>query len=131
MIDVGENNDHKALRNIEKLDNILDSFNEIETYNNINSFNEIENFNDINLNKTSINDNLYIPKIDMNKCDKSCCKHSQWMPLYMTLNPNPNLTPNPNENYIGSNYSCNGGNGSGCVCITKNDLNFLTKRGYN
>ena len=94
--------------NIEKLDNIFDSFN------------EIENFDDT---KIDMNDNSYIPKIDMNKCDKSCCRHSQWMPSYMTLNPD--------KKYIGSNYSCNRGEGSGCLCVTQNDLDFLTKRGYS
>ena len=136
------------ISNIEKLDNILDSSNEIENFNlsneienfdlsneienfdssneieNFDSFNEIENFDSSN-EIENFNNNSDISKIDMNKCDKSCCKHSQWMPSYMTS------SPNSNNNYIGSNYSCNGGNGSGCVCMTKDNLNFLTNRGYN
>jgi hypothetical protein len=63
-----------------------------------------------------------IPKIDMNECKKSCCKHNQWLPPFMT--------EEPTNDYVGSNFSCNFGSGSGCVCITNNDLNFLTNRGF-
>jgi len=76
-------------------------------------------------------ENRPIVKIDTNKCSKDCCGLSQW-PV-----PNDMLSGNiPAEelgNYIPSNFSCNRGDniGSGCVCMTKNDLNYLTNHGNN
>jgi hypothetical protein len=35
------------------------------------------------------------------------------------------------KNYIGSNMSCNFGNGSGCLCVSKDDFNYLAERGGN
>lgn len=72
-------------------------------------------------------DNIFdndITKIDMNKCSKSCCKHAQWNIPFITQNPDYN-------NFIGSNFSCNFGDGSGCLCVTKNDMNVLTNRGFS
>ena len=59
-------------------------------------------------------------KIDTLKCSHSCCNWNQW--------PVPHMKKN---NSIGTNLMCNRGNGSGCVCAKKEDLEFLGKRGGN
>lgn len=84
----------------------------------------LANLNDLTTQNT--NDNM---KLDRNKCSKQCCKHIQW-----TL-PNELKTPDmANEkfkNYQSSNYSCNFGEGSGCLCISKDNINALVSRGAN
>lgn len=105
----------KEYKPIEKLENI-----EGEITMNPTSI-PIENTHD-NPKSISTDNTNYIPKIDMNECKKSCCKHNQWLPPFMT--------EKPTNDYVGSNFSCNFGSGSGCVCITNNDLNFLTNRGF-
>ena len=62
-------------------------------------------------------------KIDLNPCSQSCCKQTQWLPPF--INNNNNIS----SEYIGSNFSCNLGNGSGCVCFTKENSKFLENRG--
>ena len=70
-------------------------------------------------------------KIDTNKCAKSCCLHTEW-PLPPELQQQ-DLSPEELKKYIPSNFSCNFGskNGSGCVCYTKEDSNYLTNKGGN
>jgi hypothetical protein len=68
--------------------------------------------------------NNNIVKIDENKCSKECCKHTQW--------PVPHdVTPKAGSEFIGNNMSCNWGEGSGCVCLKKDDFKFLSVRGTN
>lgn len=65
-----------------------------------------------------------IVKIDENRCSRYCCKHTQW--------PVPHeLTNKATEEYIGTNLSCNFGANSGCVCVTKDNFNYLSSRGNN
>jgi len=68
-----------------------------------------------------------IKKIDLNKCSKDCC-NIQWL-------DNPELigTDNGklNNDYVSSNLSCNFGENSGCVCLKKDDFNYLSNRGQN
>lgn len=65
-----------------------------------------------------------IPTIDTNKCGPECCKQTQW--------PVPfELGPKADSEYVGSNMSCNYGSGSGCVCLKKNDFDYLSSRGNN
>lgn len=61
-------------------------------------------------------------KIDTNICSKNCCNFIQWLPEHMK---NKNL----NSNYLPSNYSCNFGANSGCLCVTENDKDFLENHG--
>jgi hypothetical protein len=70
-------------------------------------------------------------KIDTNKCAKSCCLRTEW-PLPQELQQN-DMSPEELKKYIPSNFSCNFGskNGSGCVCYTKEDSNYLTNKGGN
>ena len=69
------------------------------------------------------NDNNII-KIDENRCSRECCKHSQWPIAH-------DLVPKVGSEYVGSNMSCNWGQGSGCVCLKKNDFDYLSTRGNN
>lgn len=72
-----------------------------------------------------------LTKIDTNKCAKSCCKYTQWQ-LPPELRQT-DVSPEELEKYIPSNFSCNFGsnNGSGCVCYTKEDSEYLTNKGGN
>lgn len=62
-------------------------------------------------------------RMDLNKCSKLCCKHTQWLPDNMKTN-NTNT-----DKFIGTNFSCNNGDGSGCVCTTQDDFNIIANRG--
>tara|TARA_B110000977_G_C11079814_1_gene492555 strand:+ start:1003 stop:1347 length:345 start_codon:yes stop_codon:yes gene_type:complete len=59
-------------------------------------------------------------KIDALKCSHSCCNWNQWPVPHMKIN-----------NSLSTNLTCNRGNGSGCVCAKKEDIDFLGKRGGN
>ena len=68
-----------------------------------------------------INNDIF--KIDKNQCSKSCCKHVQWkLPKELENTENNDIIP--------SNFSCNFGEGSGCVCLNKNQYNFMENRGF-
>jgi hypothetical protein len=68
-------------------------------------------------------------KLDKNICSRQCCKFSQW-PVPHDLNEQT-IPEDQLKNYIGSNFSCNYGNGSGCLCVSKDDFNYLADRGGN
>ena len=69
------------------------------------------------------------PKIDKLICSKQCCKHTQWpVPKDMLTH---DMTDEQASKFIGTNMTCNLGNGSGCVCATKDDFNYLATRGAN
>ena len=77
----------------------------------------------------NINTNTEIMQLDKNICSKQCCKHVQWaVPIDNITKEVPNKDL---ENYIGSNLSCNSGSGSGCLCMTKDNFNYLANRGSN
>ena len=73
------------------------------------------------------NNNKIIPKIDQNICSKQCCKHIQWPVPFNTKNPI--ISDSTLDNFIPSNLSCNGGANGGCVCLTKDDFNYLSNHG--
>jgi hypothetical protein len=82
--------------------------------------NNCDNFSNIN----NIENNDII-KIDTNECSQKCCKHIQWLPDYLKNN-------NEEYNdYIPSNYSCNFGSNSGCLCISNKDKQFISNHGQN
>ena len=66
-----------------------------------------------------------------NKCARSCCINSGW--------PYPNellekdINKEELKNYIPTNYSCGLGSNinGGCLCVTKDDFDYLSKRGGN
>jgi hypothetical protein len=70
-------------------------------------------------------------RVDTNICSPSCCINSGW-PVPNELKSN-DIPEKDMKNYIPTNYSCNFGsnNGSGCVCLKKNDLDYLGSRGGN
>lgn len=69
-------------------------------------------------------------QIDKNICSKSCCKFTQWPVPFNTVNPN--ISPEILDKFIGSNLTCNhGSDGGGCVCLTKEDSNYLTNHGMD
>jgi hypothetical protein len=68
-------------------------------------------------------------KLDQYMCSKQCCKFAQW-PVPNELNEHT-IPDKELVNYIGSNFSCTGGDKSGCLCITKDESNYLSQRGGN
>ena len=79
--------------------------------------------------KEHLNNTEPTVKMDKNMCSKQCCKFSQW-PVPHELN-DKTIPDDQLKNYIGSNMSCNFGNGSGCLCVSKDDFNYLASRGGN
>ena len=75
------------------------------------------------------NNSTEIRKLDQNMCSKQCCNHSQW-PVPHDAKSGP-ISKDKLKNYIGTNLSCNYGEGSGCLCVTKDDFNYLANRGGN
>lgn len=75
-------------------------------------------------------EDIKFPKLDMNQCSRQCCKHTQWPVPFNTTDPN--AKPEDFKDYIGSNFSCNNGQVSGgCVCIKKDDYEYLSIHGQN
>jgi hypothetical protein len=68
-------------------------------------------------------------KLDKNMCSRECCKFTQW-PVPHDLKEN-HIPEEQLKEFISSNMSCNFGSGSGCLCVKKEDLNYLSKRGGN
>jgi hypothetical protein len=64
--------------------------------------------------------------LDTNKCSQQCCKHTQWPVPFNTKDPN---TKDEFDEYVGSNFTCNRGDGGGCLCVKKTDLDYLSNRG--
>jgi hypothetical protein len=68
-------------------------------------------------------------KLDKNICSRQCCKHVQWPVPHDAVTKE--ISDKDMKNYIGNNLSCNFGSGSGCLCVTKDDFNYLANRGSN
>jgi len=70
-------------------------------------------------------------KLDTNMCSKDCCDPNLW-PVSFDTKRDPRIRPGDIGNkYIPSNLTCSGINGRGCVCVTKDQHNFVSRRGYN
>jgi hypothetical protein len=82
-----------------------------------------------NLKEKFANNTDEIKKLDKNMCSKQCCNHSQW-PVPHDAKSGP-IPKEKLANYIGTNLTCNFGEGSGCLCVTKDDFNYLANRGGN
>jgi hypothetical protein len=82
-----------------------------------------------NLKEKFANNTDEIKKLDKNMCSKQCCNHSQW-PVPHDAKSGP-ISKEKLANYIGTNLTCNFGEGSGCLCVTKDDFNYLANRGGN
>lgn len=88
-----------------------------------------ENKQTANKIKESLSNTSEPLKLDNNICSKQCCKYVQWpVPHDATTKE---ISDKNMENYIGTNLSCNFGSGSGCLCVTKDDFNYLSSRGSN
>jgi hypothetical protein len=68
-----------------------------------------------------------VVKLDKNICSKQCCKHVQWPVPFNTKNPK--ISDEILNNFIPSNFACNRGESGGCVCLSKNDYNYLSEHG--
>jgi hypothetical protein len=82
----------------------------------------IDNDSSIKENKSNA-----IHKIDQNVCSKQCCKFIQWPVPFNTRNPT--ISDSTLDQFIPSNLACNGGANGGCVCLTKDDFNYLSNHG--
>lgn len=112
-------------------DQVNNLIQDTDQFNNlIQNTDQVENYNDIssnissNKNKRKVFDDY---KIDTNICSKQCCKFTQWPIPFNTKNPIIN-----NEtlnNFIPSNLSCNRGENGGCVCLTKDNFDYLSNHG--
>lgn len=89
-----------------------------------------ENFGNYN-NFEIVNDKtIPVAKIDKNVCSKQCCKFEVWQPPFVIKNPN--VDSKFMDKFIGTNLSCgNGPESGGCVCMTKNDFNYIANRGQS
>jgi hypothetical protein len=77
-------------------------------------------------------ENAVMPlKVDTHKCARSCCVNSGWPVPDEVLDKD--IPESEMKDYIPTNYSCNFGsnNGSGCLCVTKQDVDYLGSRGGN
>ena len=84
------------------------------------------NTNQPNTNQPNTN---HLNKIDQKICSKQCCKFVQWPIPFNTRNPN--VKDDILDNFIPTNFACNGGENGGCVCLTKDDYNYLSEHGQN
>lgn len=88
-----------------------------------------KNSDDTNKLKEYLNNIEPIRKLDKNMCSRQCCKFSQW-PVPSDLNEKT-IPEDKLKDFIGSNMSCNFGSGSGCLCMSKDDFNYLANHGGN
>jgi hypothetical protein len=67
--------------------------------------------------------------LNFNFCSKSCCT-PQWAPPFTM--PDDELVKNSKNKYVNTSYSCNNAwQDSGCLCMTKDQGNFIGSRGGN
>jgi hypothetical protein len=64
-------------------------------------------------------------KVDTQQCSRDCCKHYQW-PV-----PHMKLGQDIKDDNVSTNLMCNFGNGGGCVCMKKENVDYLGHRGGN
>ena len=75
--------------------------------------------------------NQSIRPIDTNKCSRSCCINSGWP--YPSDVLDKDIDPVELKKYVPNNFSCTDGpsNKSGCLCVTQQDLDYLTNKAGN
>jgi len=66
-----------------------------------------------------------------NKCARSCCVNSGWP--YPPELLEKDISPEELKKYIPTTFSCALGSNvnGGCLCVTQDDWNYLSKRGGN
>ena len=73
-----------------------------------------------------------LTKLDNLKCSHQCCKHTQWpVPFDPVSEDSKILTDAQVDKVIGNNFSCNVGDGSGCLCVEQKDFDVLSNRSGN
>jgi hypothetical protein len=86
-----------------------------------------ENLDNISQYEKVCNNNNVIT-IDKNICSRKCCGLNQYQtPFLKDIDDNSE----ERKKYVGSNMSCNLGDSSGCICITKEDSEYLANRGID
>jgi hypothetical protein len=75
--------------------------------------------------------NQSINPIDTNKCSRSCCINSGW-PYPSDILDN-DIDPEELKTYVPNNFNCTDGptNKSGCLCMTQQNLDYLTNKAGN
>ena len=69
-------------------------------------------------------------KMDTNMCSAACCGQ-QW-PLSFNTKNDPRIKEGElGDKYISTNMSCSGTMGTGCICASKKQYDFLSNRGNN
>ena len=69
-------------------------------------------------------------KLDQNMCSVDCCG-SQW-PVSFDMKKDPRIKDGElGKKYIPTNLSCSGKMGTGCICASNKQYQFLTDRGTN
>jgi hypothetical protein len=67
--------------------------------------------------------------LHFNKCSKSCCGEQYPLPFKM---PVDSEVCKSKDEFVPSNYTCNNAwQDTGCVCLTKDQANFIGSRGGN
>ncbi len=67
--------------------------------------------------------------LSSNMCSKSCCSPQYPPPFNLPIDP---MVCNSKQKFIPSSYTCNNGwQDTGCLCMTEDQANFLSKRGNN
>ena len=89
--------------------------------------NNNEHLENVSKYETVCEDNNII-KIDKNLCSRKCCGLTQYQSEFLK-----DIDDNSEERkkYVGSNMSCNFGDSSGCLCIPKDNYDYLTNRGIS
>ena len=65
-------------------------------------------------------------KIDTNICSANCCGNQY--PIGFDVKEDKRLI---GGKYVPTNYTCTGHHGTGCVCLTKEQKDYLTERANN
>ena len=68
----------------------------------------------------------HLNKVDTNICSSVCCNQQYW-PTGIEQKDNRLK----GRSYAPTNFMCSGKTGRGCVCTTKEQLEYLTNRGNN
>jgi hypothetical protein len=72
----------------------------------------------------NVNNNDNIVKLDLNKCSLDCCAFNQYKSKEL-----PDNTKETSKLYVPTNFTCDRGNGRGCVCVTQDEFDYISNRG--
>ena len=66
-------------------------------------------------------------KVDTNICSANCCGIQY--PVSFDVKKDERLVDG--KKYVASNYTCTGHHGTGCICLSKEQRDYLAERGDN